>query len=61
MITMKTFIIKNIPDDLHKQFKLSCVDKGISMNQRFLSIIKTVVDRYQKPSGTQDKDREQKQ
>jgi len=42
-------MIRDIPDELHKKFKIMCVEKGVSMNAELLRLIKEAVDKYKKP------------
>jgi hydroxymethylpyrimidine/phosphomethylpyrimidine kinase len=32
-------ILRDIPDDIHLQFKIACVKKGISMNKRIIELM----------------------
>ncbi|MHA1782017.1 MAG: FitA-like ribbon-helix-helix domain-containing protein [Promethearchaeota archaeon] len=43
---MKTLIIRNIPDDVHKKFKIMCAEKDTSMNQEIIKLMKEAVDKY---------------
>ena len=40
--------IRNIPDEIHKAFKIICVKKGITLNDYYLQIIKKEVERNKK-------------
>jgi len=42
---MRQLIIRDIPDDLHKAFKLLCVKQGVSMNKKIIQLIKKVVEK----------------
>ena len=46
--TMKRTIIRDIPDDIHKDFKIMCVEKEISMNKELLRMIQEAVKKYRK-------------
>jgi len=46
--TMKRTIIRDIPDDIHQDFKIMCVKKDISMNKELLRMIKEAVEKYRK-------------
>jgi plasmid stability protein len=37
---MKQIMVRDVPDDLHVEFKLLCVRKGISMNRRIIELIR---------------------
>ena len=37
---MANYILKNIPDDLWKKFKLKCVKREVSMKDRLIELIK---------------------
>ena len=38
---MKSIITRNIPDELHKAFKIKCATQGISLNQAVLDLMTT--------------------
>jgi len=38
--------IREIPDELHKDFKIMCVDKKISMNDLVIQLMKEAVEKY---------------
>jgi hypothetical protein len=41
--THREFRIRKIPEELYKQFKISAVLKGLSVNEAFLEAMKQVV------------------
>ena len=43
---MKRTMIRDIPDNIHKDFKLMCVEKEVSMNRELLRLIKEEVERF---------------
>ncbi len=45
---MVKMITRDIPDDLHKRFKLVCVEQGISMNKQIIELIRKHVERQEK-------------
>ena len=45
---MKRAMIRDIPDDIHKDFKILCVEKSVSMNQELLKMIREAVEKYRK-------------
>lgn len=40
---MKQMIIRNIPDDLHKDFRIYCFEQETSMNKLIIKMIANVV------------------
>ena len=42
-VTMKRIQLRDVPDDLHLRFKLRCVERGISMNQALIDMIRREV------------------
>ena len=42
---MKNTIIRNIPDDIHRDFKVMCAKKGVSINQELIRLMKEAVDK----------------
>ena len=47
---MKQIIIRGVPEDLGKQFKLWCVDHNISINGELIELMKRRVNYIQKRS-----------
>ena len=47
-ISMKTIMIRNVPEDLHKEFKILCVKKGVSINEQLLLLMRKEVEKEQK-------------
>jgi len=45
---MRKLFIRNIPDDIHRDFKMMCVGKDVSMNTELLRIITEIVKKYRK-------------
>ena len=45
---MKRTMLRNIPEDVHKDFKIMCVEKGVSMNAELLRLMKEAVEKYRK-------------
>ncbi len=41
--------IKNVPENLHKQFKLLCVEESISINQKVIDLLRQAVAGKGKP------------
>ena len=48
--SMAEMRIRNIPENLHKRFKMLCVDEGISINEKVIQLVKEAVERW-KPTG----------
>ncbi len=42
-VIMSTIIIREIPDKLHKDFKKTCFDSDISMNQKLKELMKKAI------------------
>ena len=40
---MKFVMVRDVPDALHKKFKIACVKKNISMNKCMIELIKQYV------------------
>lgn len=40
---MKTMIVRNVPEDLHRAFKALCVQRGVSMNAEIVRLIRESV------------------
>ncbi len=40
--------VYNIPDDLHQQFKLVCVQEKITMNAMFIKAMQAIVEKHRK-------------
>lgn len=45
---MKKILIIKIPDEIHLKFKLSCVKKKISMNDRLLKMLEKEIEKEEK-------------
>ena len=45
---MGTTIIRDIPDELHKAFKMMCLEKDTSMNAELIRLIKQAVEEYKR-------------
>ena len=43
---MKRAMIRDIPEDIYRDFKIMCVEKDISMNKELLRMIKETVEKY---------------
>jgi plasmid stability protein len=41
-------MIRNVPEDLHKEFKILCVKRGVSINKLMLDLMRKEVDKEQK-------------
>lgn len=41
-------ITRNIPDDLHKRFKILCVEHEVSMNTKVIDLIRKFVEQQEK-------------
>ena len=39
--------IRNIPENLHKRFKMLCVDEQISINAKIIQLVKEVVEKWE--------------
>ena len=50
LLSMDTIIIqtRDVPDDLHKRFKVLCVEHGVSMNAKVIGLIREFVEREEK-------------
>ncbi len=50
LVDMDTVIIqtRNVPDDLHKRFKVLCVEHEVSMNAKVIELIREFVERQEK-------------
>jgi plasmid stability protein len=46
--SMKSIMIRNVPEDLHKEFKILCVKRGVSINKLMLDLMRKEVDKEQK-------------
>ena len=49
--------IRNVPKEIHREFKLQCVKEGVSMNGKLIALIEQTVNRHAKevaslPRGT---------
>ena len=44
------FRIKNIPENLWKEFKILCIREGITLNVKIIELIREAVEK-RKPSG----------
>ena len=40
--------IRDIPDELHVQFKVMCAEKRISMNKLIIQLIREAVEKHRK-------------
>ena len=40
IISMKQIMVRDVPDDLHIEFKLLCVKREISMNRRIIELMR---------------------
>jgi plasmid stability protein len=47
-LSMKRIMIRDVPDDIHKDFRIMCLKKDVSMNQELLRMIKEAVEKYRK-------------
>lgn len=45
---MKRTMVRDIPEDIHRDFKVMCVQKGVSMNAELLRLIREAVEGYRK-------------
>jgi len=45
---MKTTMIRKVPDDIHKDFRIMCFEKSVSMNTELLRLMKEAVEKYRK-------------
>ena len=45
---MKSAMIRNIPDEIHKEFRIMCLEKGVSMNSELVRLMKQAVEEYKK-------------
>jgi plasmid stability protein len=45
--SMAEMRIRNIPENLHKRFKMLCVDEGISINEKVIRLVKEAVDKWE--------------
>ncbi len=45
---MVEMFLRNVPNDLHRRFKLICVEQGISMNKQIIELIRKHVERQEK-------------
>ena len=39
--------IRNIPENLHKRFKMLCVDEQISINAKIIQLVKVAVEKWE--------------
>ncbi len=39
--------IRNIPENLHKKFKMLCVDEQISINAKIIQLVKEAVEKWE--------------
>jgi plasmid stability protein len=44
--SMAEMRIRNIPENLHKRFKMMCVDEGTSINEKAIRLIKEAVEKW---------------
>ena len=45
---MKTIMIRNVPEELHKEFKILCVKRGVSINKLMIDLMRKEVEKDQK-------------
>jgi len=45
---MKSIMIRNVPEDLHREFKILCVKKEVSINEQLLNLMRKEVEKEQK-------------
>jgi len=45
---MVKMFLRNVPDDLHKRFKVLCVEHEVSMNAKVIDLIRKFVEREEK-------------
>ncbi len=45
---MVKMFLRNVPDDLHKRFKVLCVEHEVSMNAKVIGLIREFVEREEK-------------
>jgi len=46
--SMKSIMIRNVPEELHKEFKILCVKRGVSINEQLLNLMRKEVEKDQK-------------
>jgi len=46
--TMKTFLIKNIPEEVHRKFKVYCAQKENTMREELIRFMNKVVKQKEK-------------
>ena len=49
MLSMASIIIRDIPDEVHRRFKLTCVANNGSMNNTLIQLMKVVVNKKYVP------------
>ena len=45
---MKQVLIRNVPEELHKNLRIMCLEKGLSMNQELIRLIQEAVEKHRK-------------
>ncbi len=45
---MVSMLTRDIPDNLHKRFKVLCVEHEVSMNAKVIELIREFVERQEK-------------
>ena len=40
--------IRNIPEDIWRRFRVICLERGVSMNQRIIELVRAEVERVNK-------------
>jgi predicted HicB family RNase H-like nuclease len=43
-ITMKSIMVRRIPDNIHHDFKIACAKKDISMNECLIELMKKYIE-----------------
>jgi len=41
--------IKNIPEDLHKRFRILCIQESVSLNEKIIQLMKEAVEKGKPP------------
>jgi plasmid stability protein len=45
--SMAEMRIRNIPENLHKRFKMLCVDERVSINEKIIQLVKEAVEKWE--------------
>lgn len=45
---MVKMLIREVPNSLHRRFKVLCVERGVSMNEKVIGLIKEYVEKQDK-------------